>query len=131
MPEWKVPLLHGDALFRETPEIKHIAMKTDVAISEVDRANAGFPSAIGSRSPPQAQSVWRGIKNSLADWKLPMIQFERGRGRCFARAVVVRIRLEAVVEENVPIVFGIRDGGTGQDQQPNQTEKSNGNTDEV
>jgi len=60
-----------------------------------------------------------------------MIQFERGRGRRFARAVVVGIRFEAIVEENVPIVFAVRAGGTGQDQQPKQTEESDGNTEEV
>jgi len=60
-----------------------------------------------------------------------MIQFERGRSRRFARAVIVRIGFDAIVEENVSVVFGISGGGTGQDQQPKQTEESDGNTEEV
>jgi len=60
-----------------------------------------------------------------------MIQFEPGRGRGLARAVVVRIRFEAVVEENVLVVSGISAGGTSQDQQPKQPGESNGNPEEV
>jgi serine acetyltransferase len=60
-----------------------------------------------------------------------MVQFQTGRRRHLARAVVVGIRFEAVVEDNVPIVFGVRAGGAGQDQQPKQTEESDGDTEEV
>ena len=60
-----------------------------------------------------------------------MVQFERGRGRCLARAVVVRIRLETIVEKNVSVVFGISGGGTGQDQQPKQTEEADEDTEEA
>ncbi len=60
-----------------------------------------------------------------------MVQFQTGRRRHLARAVVVSIRFEAIVEENVPIVFGFRAGGTGQDQQPKQTKESDGDTEEL
>ncbi len=60
-----------------------------------------------------------------------MVQFESRRRRRLARASVVGIRFEAVVEENVPVVFGISTGGTGQDQQPKQTEEADEDTEEA
>lgn len=60
-----------------------------------------------------------------------MVQFESRRRRRLARASVVRIRFEAVVEENVPVVFGISAGGTGHDQQPKQTEEADEDTEEA
>jgi hypothetical protein len=60
-----------------------------------------------------------------------MVQFESRRRRRLARASVVRIRFEAVVEENVLVVFGISAGGTGQDQQPKQTEEADEDTEEA
>jgi len=60
-----------------------------------------------------------------------MVQFESRRRRRLALASVVRIRFEAVVEENVLVVFGTSAGGTGQDQQPKQTEEADEDTEEA
>jgi len=55
-----------------------------------------------------------------------MVQFESGRRRRLARAVVLRIRFEAVVEKNVLVVFGISAGGlariSSQSKQRKRTE---------
>ena len=86
--------------------------------------NAGFPTAIGKGAPLQTQSIWRRIKNSLADRELFMVQIESGGRRCFPAAVVARIGFETVVEEDVPVVLGVSYGEGGEDQQANQTDCS-------
>ena len=83
--------------------------------------DAGFPPAIGRGAPLQTQSIWRRIKNNLADREFSMFQIESGGRRCFTAAVVVRIGFETVVEEDVPVVLGISSGEGGEDQQANQT----------
>ncbi len=101
-------VLCGNLLGSETPQVKRVAQKVDFAVTEIYDADFRVPATALSRLPFQAQGVWRRIEGLGFDGQFSVNEFEAARCGGFATAVKVSVLREAVVEQSVPVILGIR-----------------------
>src|ERR1700761_4620831 len=81
-----------------------------LAVAEFLHVNFRFPVPFRLRIPLQRDCVRRRVYVVALDGQLVVQQCERARRRLAARAVVVVVLREAVVEENVAVILGVRGG---------------------
>src|SRR5260221_14352956 len=101
-------VLCGNLLGSETPQVKRVAQKVDFAVTEIYDADFRVPGTDLSRLPFQAQGVWRRIEGLGFDGQFSVNEFEAARCGGFATAVKVSVLREAVVEQSVPVILGVR-----------------------
>src|SRR5258707_9646261 len=100
----------GNLLGSETPEVQRVAQKVDFAVTKIYDADLRVPTTALSRLPFQAQGVWRRIEGLGFDGQFSINKFEAARCGSFATAVKVSVLREAVVEQSVPVILGVRVG---------------------
>src|SRR5260221_8575689 len=101
-------VLCGNLLGSETPQVKRVAQKVDFAVTKIYDADFRVPATALSRLPFQAQGVWRRIEGLGIDGQFSMNEFEAARCGGFATAVKVSVLREAVVEQSMPVILGVR-----------------------
>src|SRR5258708_33860665 len=101
-------ILCENLLGSETPQVKRVAQKGDFAVTKIYDADFRVPATALSRLPFQAQGVWRRIEGLGIDGQFSMTDSEAARCGGFATAVKVSVLREAVVEQSMPVILGVR-----------------------
>src|SRR5580704_4508907 len=103
-----------------------------MTISEVYKADRGFPSAAGIRQPLKAQRTGRGKENGRLDGEFSIFERQLAWWRDMSLAVEVRARSKTVIEKNVPVVVRIgalrgrkQQQDRGQETEPTRNEEAN------
>lgn len=97
-----------DRLRREDPEEKVFAIEAGETVADVDEGDFSSPPAMRCGLPAQANGIGRSEKGICIDGHSPILLFEEARAIGLAAAVEVGVRGEAVVEDDVAVVVGLR-----------------------